>query len=338
MKSWGIFLFYLLLPACFSLYATATAYAAASYVKKGNKNKNITLGISAIGIEHNWDLNAYLGAREKARELGMKVLALDGQRKPEKQIRDIRVLIKRKVDVIAVVLGETDSLTPVLKEACDAGIPIVSADFENPYSLCNVSTDNKTAMTELVEHMVADLNQKGEIGVFYTPGIPIAELRYDIFKQVLGKYPEIKVVWQDAWKFPNVVQDAHGKTLKALSLNPEIDAFWSIFDLPMIGAAQAIKEKKLADQIKTYGFDGDPTAMKMLLDSESAYAATVAQQPYRIGEELAMVAQSVVQGIEVQHFIFVDHIFVNKKNASQVFNSLPQYQSKKYMLRSNLGN
>ena len=332
MKTWRAFC--VCLVVCFFLYGAMVDCVNAASARKGGKNRTVTIGISAIGIEHNWDLNAFLGAREMAGKLGMRVLELDGERMPEKQIRDIKVMIRRKVDVIAVILGETDTLTPALKEARDAGIPVVSADFENPYSLCNVSTDNKTAMTALVEHMVADLGRKGEIGVFYTPGIPIIERRYEIFRQVIDKYPDIKVVWQERWKFPNVIGDAYTKTLRAIQGHPEIDAFWSAFDLPVIGAAQAVKKKKLAGRIKTYGFDGDPTAMKMIMDPKSAFAATVAQQPYRIGEELANVAQRVVTGDDAPRHVFVEHIFVDKTNASKVFNSLPQYKHKKFMLRS----
>ena len=290
------------------------------------KDDEIVVGISVIGAEHNWDINAYNGAQERAKELGMNVLAFDGERRPEKQIADVKSLIARKVDVIAVILGDVESLSPVLKEARDAGIPVVTADFENEYTICNVSTDNRAAMAELVEQMVADMNESGEVGIFYTPGIPVAELRYEVFTGVLDKYPNVNVVAQEAWKFPNVTPDAYEKSKDMLTAHPEIDAFWTVFDMPMIGAAQAIADMGLESDVKTYGFDGDPTAMKMIQDSGSAYAATVAQQPYLIGQKLAEVALSVANGETVEKEIFVDHILVTRDNVEEVFNTLPQYK------------
>lgn len=292
------------------------------------------VGISVIGTKHNWDINAYLGARERAQKLGMKVIAYDGERVPEKQIADVKKLIKAQVDVIAVILGDSESLTPVLKEAADAGVSVVSADFVNPYSLCNVSTDNISAMEELVEHMAEDLNYRGSLAVFYTPGIPIAELRYKVFTRILSKYPEMHVAVKEDWKFPKVTEDAYKKTLKILSTHPEIDAFWSIFDMPMIGAARAIAELKKEDHVKVYGFDGDPTAMKMIMDKQSAYTATVAQQPYKIGEQLAEVAKMAAEGKPLKQHVFIEHIFVNKANAGKIYATLPQYRFKKFMLRS----
>lgn len=284
------------------------------------------IGISVIGAEHNFDINAYNGAQDRAKELGFKVLAFDGERRPEKQIADVKSLIASRVDVIAVILGDVESLSPVLKEARDAGIPVVTADFENPYTLSNVSTDNRAAMAEVVEQMVADLGQKGEVGIFYTPGIPVAELRYEVFTNVLDKYPDVKVVAQEAWKFPNVTPDAYEKTLDMLTANPEIDAFWTVFDMPMIGSAQAIADKGMEASVKTYGFDGDPTAMKMLADPNSAYGATCAQQPYLMGQRLAEVAKDVLDGETVEKDIYADHVLVTKDNVNEVLNTLPQYK------------
>ena len=319
MKNWRIVSLSLCFAVClaFTLSASGTAESGPD---------DIVIGISVIGAEHNWDINAYNGAQDRAKELGMKVLAFDGERRPEKQIADVKSLIARKVDVIAVILGDVESLSPVLKEARDAGIPVVTADFDNPYTLSNVSTDNRAAMAALVEQMVADMNQKGEVGIFYTPGIPVAELRYEVFNNVLDAYPQVKVVAQEAWQFPNVTPDAYEKSKDMLTAHPEIDAFWTVFDMPMIGAAQAIADKGMQADVKTYGFDGDPTAMKMIQDPDSAYAATVAQQPYIIGQKLAEVAKQVAEGETVEREIFVDHILVTRDNVDEVFNSLPQYK------------
>jgi len=192
--------------------------------------------------------------------------------------------------------------------------------------MCIRDRDNRAAMAQVVEQMVSDLNQKGEVGIFYTPGIPVAELRYEVFTGVLDKYPNVKVVSQEAWKFPNVTPDAYEKTKDMLTAHPEIDAFWTVFDMPMIGSAQAIADKGLEATVKTYGFDGDPTAMKMLADSSSAYGATCAQQPYLMGETLAEVALKVINGEDVPRDVYVEHVLVTKDNVEEVLNTLPQYK------------
>lgn len=282
------------------------------------------IGISVIGTEHDWDINAYNGAVAKAKELGAEVIAFDGERRPEKQLNDVKTLISKNVDALIVILGYTDVIEPELKIAREKGIVVVTADFMSVYSQCNVSTNNMTAMVEQALRMVADLKGSGEIGIFYRPGSPVAELRKKCLDLVLSEYPNVKIVAEEAYVLPGTVPDAYNKTKDMLRAHPEIDAFWSIFDMPMIGSAQAIDD--LGADAKCYGFDGDPTAMKMILDPESSFAVTVAQQPYMIGERCAEVALDILNGEVVSVMEFVPHVLVTGQNVQEVLNTLGQYQ------------
>ena len=78
--------------------------------------------------------------------------------------------------------------------------------------------------------------------------------------------------------------------------------------------------------MKCYGFDGDPTAMKLLMDETSAYGATVAQQPYAIGQALAEVSILAAKGEELPTLRFIPHVLVDKHNVEEVWNTLPQYE------------
>lgn len=307
----------------------AIAFAAPEpgSVKILNKEgKKPVIGVSVIGTEHNWDINAYNGTVSRLKAFGVDVIAFDGERKPEKQLADVKTLIARKVDVICVILGQTQSLSPALKEARMAGIPVVTADFQDPSSLCNVATNNYAAMAELVLKMVGDLNGEGEVGVFYRPGSPIGELRKGVFDLVLKSYPKVKVQAIEAYVVPGTVPDAYNKTKDMMRANPNIKAFWSIFDMPIIGAAQALADMGLASKVKTYGFDGDPTAMEMIADPSSAFEATVAQQPFLIGQTLADTAIEVVLGQKVPVMKFVPHVLVTRENVKEVLATLPQYK------------
>jgi ribose transport system substrate-binding protein len=276
------------------------------------------VGISVIGTEHDWDIQAYNGAIAKAKELGAEVIAFDGERRPEKMLNDVKTLISRNVDVLIVILGYREVIEPELKIAREKGIKVVTADFQSVYSQCNVSTNNMTAMIELCLRMVADLKGEGNIGIFYRPGSPIAELRKKCLDLVLSEYPKIKIVAQEAYVVPGTVPDAYNKTKDMLRANPEIDAFWSLFDQPMIGAAQAIDDLGSRYHAKCYGFDGDPTALKMINDPNSSFVATVAQQPYKIGETCAEVAMEILSGKEVPVLRFVDHILVTRENVGNL--------------------
>ncbi len=297
-----------------------------SFKVLNKQGKKPVVGVSVIGTEHNWDINAYNGAVSRLKAWGVDVIAFDGERKPEKQLADVKTLIARKVDVIAVILGQTQSLSPALKEARASGIPVITADFQDPSSLCNIATNNYAAMAELVLKMVGDLNGEGEVGVFFRPGSPIAEMRKGVFDLVLKSYPKVKVQALEAYVVPGTVPDAYNKTKDMMRANPNIKAFWTLFDMPVIGAAQALADMGLAGKVATYGFDGDPTAMAMIADKNSAFEATVAQQPFLIGQTLADTAIEVVTGKKVPVMKFVPHVLVTRDNVAEVLSTLPQYK------------
>lgn len=299
---------------------------APAVVDEQLNGEGLTIGFSIQGTDHHWNINCYNGAIDRAKELGAEVIAFDAENRQEKHLSDVRTLVSRNVDAIGIILGMQDSLSPGIKEATEKGIPIVTADFAIPESLCNVASNNFTAMAELVLKMVSDLGGKGEVAVFYRPGSPIGTLRRRVFDTVLASFPGISVVAEEAYIFPGTVPDAYNKAQDMLRAHPEIDAFWTVFDMPMIAAAQAIADLGREDEVKCYGFDGDPTAMKILMDEGSAYGATVAQQPYAIGQALAEVAILAAKGEELPTLRFVPHVLVDKKNVEEVWNTLPQYK------------
>lgn len=287
--------------------------------------KKPLIGISIIGAEHNWDINAFTGAQDKARELGADVLAFDGERRIEKQLSDVKTLITRKVDAIVVILGDEKSLVPALKEARDAGIPVVTADFNNPYTLCEVQTNNFAAMSDVVLKMVADMGGAGKIATFSVPGIPVSDVRENTIKLVLKSYPEIEIVAAEVAAVPGTVPDAYNKAKDLMRTHPDLKAFCAIFDMPLIGAAQAIADEGKVGKVGCYGFDGDPTAMMMIHDPESAYMSTAVQQPYAIGATAAATAIDVVNGKRVPRMKFVDYGVADKDNVLELINKYEQY-------------
>lgn len=306
------------------LLVGAVALLAAFQVASGGEKKPL-IGISIIGAEHNWDINAFQGAQDKAKELGADVLAFDGERRIEKQLSDVKTLISRKVDAIVVILGDEKSLTPALKEARDAGIPVVTADFNNIYTMCDVQTNNFAAMSEVALKMVADMGGEGKIATFSIPGQPISDVREDTMKLVLKSYPKITIAVAEVPAIPGTVPDCYNKAKDIMRTHPDLKSFWATFDMPMIGAAQAIADEGKVGQVRCYGFDGDPTAMKMIIDPETAYAATGVQQPYKIGATAAATAMDILQGKKVPPMRFVDHALGTKENAKELVNRFEQY-------------
>jgi ABC-type sugar transport system substrate-binding protein len=91
-------------------------------------NRKIVLGFAQVGKESEWRLANTESIKAAAREAGIDLIFVDGEQKPEKQIKAIRSFIQRKVDVIAFSPGVESGWEPVLREAKAAGIPVILTD------------------------------------------------------------------------------------------------------------------------------------------------------------------------------------------------------------------
>ena len=83
-------------------------------------------------------------------------------------------------------------------------------------------------------------------------------------------------------------------TQNALTANPDINVVFVAFDPGAVAALSVIRDKGMVDQITLVGFDGLPVALKAIKAGEMA--ASMAQNPARMGAEGLELAVKVVQG------------------------------------------
>jgi ribose transport system substrate-binding protein len=167
--------------------------------------------------------------------------------------------------------------------------------------------------------MVADMGGKGSVLVFngfYS--VPVCKIRYDQMKYVLASFPDVKIIEPELRDvIPNTVQSAYSNITDMLTKYPndgDISAVWACWDVPQIGATQAI-EAAGRKGVMTYGVDGSPEYVEMVANPESAAAAVAAQQPYEIGKTSAQNVARFLAGEKVPPFTFVPAVLVTKENA-----------------------
>lgn len=107
------------------------------FIIKNNPKQNINsepqrekliLGFSQIGSESAWRTRNTESIFEAAAENDIQILFDDAQQKQENQLKAIRSFIVYQVDVIAFVPIVEDGWDNVLKEAKEAGIPVILVD------------------------------------------------------------------------------------------------------------------------------------------------------------------------------------------------------------------
>lgn len=280
-----------------------------------------TVGVTVIGTDHHWDLMAYRGQVDMLEELGAEVIALDAGRNDQTQISQIQTLIAQRPDAIIEQLGNLDVLNPWLQRIRQADIPLFTVDTATPHAINNTTSDNYSIGAQLALQMVQDMGGEGKIAVFngfYS--VPVCKIRYDQLMYVIQSFPAIEVIEPELRDvIPNTVQQAYSDMTDMLTQHPEgsgLKAAWACWDVPMMGAAQAIDAAGRTD-VKTYGVDGSPEYVEMVATEGSGAGAVVAQQPYEIGRQAAVNVARYLAGEEVSPFTFVDAVLISKANAAE---------------------
>jgi ribose transport system substrate-binding protein len=303
--------------------------ATAAYADDVPSLKGKRIGITVIGTEHYWDLKAYQGQIDEVKRLGGTAIALDGGRNDSRQIGQIQTLIAQKPDVIIEQLGNGPVLQPWLKKVRDAGIPLFTVDTISPHSINDTTSDNFGIGEKLALQLASDIHGKGNILVFngfYS--VPVCAIRYDELKLVLKAFPDIKIITPELRDvIPNTVQNAYSQVTDMLSKYPnkgDIAAVWSAWDVPQVGATQAIVAAK-RPEVRTYGVDGSPDVVKMVKDPASPASAVAAQQPYLIGKTAVDNAARYLAGNhDLPPYTFVPSVLVTKENAAEAEKALGQ--------------
>ncbi|PTE11002.1 sugar ABC transporter substrate-binding protein [Mesorhizobium helmanticense] len=303
------------LAAACSLQFVLSAAQAQELSLKGKR-----IGVSIVGTDHYWDLMAFRGIQDEIKALGGEAIALDAGRKDQQQIAQLQTLIAQKPDAIVEVLGNLEVLNPWLAKIREADIPLFTVDTATPHAINNTTSNNYNIGAEIALQMVADMGGKGNVLVFngfYS--VPVCKIRYDQMKYVLSSFPDVKIVEPELRDvIPNTVQAAYSNITDMLTKSPEkgsLNAVWACWDVPQIGATQAA-EAAGRQELKTYGIDGSPEVIKMVMDAKSPAAAVAAQQPYEIGKTSVQNVAKFLAGQKVPPFTFVPAVLINKENAA----------------------
>lgn len=250
-----------------------------------------------------WFVRMETGVKKYADDTGLDVY----QKGPAEtdatmQAQVIRDLIAQEVDAIGVVPVDPGALEPVLKEAMDAGIVVVThegASQEN--TQYNIEAFNNSAYGGFIMENLAEA--VGEEGMYTTMVGHVTNASHN-------EWADGGVSYQEE-NYPNMTlleaeprvesQDdgevAYQKAKELLKKYPDLKGIMgtSSFDAP--GVARAIEELGLQGKVFTAG-TGLPEANKEILDKELVYALTL-WDPADAGYALAEMARKVLDEEEI---------------------------------------
>lgn len=248
------------------------------------------------------------GAEAKAKALGYELVVLDSQNDPAKEIANVEDLITQKVALILINPTDSDAVGNAVRAANGKNIPVITLDrgANAGEVVTHIASDNVAGGKMAGEFIVEQLNGAGKlVELEGIAGTSAARDRGQGFNEAIGG-TGLEVVSKQTADFDRTKGLSVMENI--LQAQPEINAVFAHNDEMALGALQAVKAS--GREIMIVGFDATDDAVKAVNDGEMA--ATVAQQPDKIGSLGVEAADKVIKGEAVDAFIPVDLKLITK--------------------------
>ena len=267
-----------------SSYAAAAGMLAAQGLNLAKaQDKQTYYMVSFLSGISFWK-DAYRGMQDAATYLGVEAI-YQGEEEYDVtgEARVLEEVIGTGPDGVIVTVIQADALLPIINSAIDNGLPLVTFDSDSPLSkrYSFLGTGNYSAGV-IAARYIGPLVQSGKAAVVTVPTQNnLAQRTQGFLDTLAAEYPD--VVSGDAFIVDNQnTSEAAASGLAALLVaEPDIKGVFSSNAQAAIGAAQAIREAGLSDQVHHIGFDFDAGTLD-LIDSDEL-GATLAQGTWQMG-------------------------------------------------------
>lgn len=253
------------------------------------------------------------GAEETAKKLGYKLVVKTSPpaeaQKNDKHIGFIREAVANKVAGIAIAPIEANMFKKPIKEAQDAGIPVVTfdADLESEEDrVAYIGTNNEAAGEELgkkaAEEMKGKGITKGSISIVTVDKSQPTMIARE--KGIKKGFNEVMGNDSKNFKWLETIQDKDQAAISKEQLEGQITAnkdLVVVFSLgsegPDVGVMEALASQNKFGKILHYGFDYTDTWKKGIEDGR--ITAIVDQDAYNIGVQVIENLVKAVKGESV---------------------------------------
>ncbi|MFI0828124.1 ABC transporter substrate-binding protein [Streptomyces roseolus] len=279
---------------------------------KGSSDGKLVIGFAQVGAESGWRTANTRSVREAAEKAGITLKFSDAQQKQENQIKAIRTFIQQKVDVIAFSPVVESGWDTVLKEAKNAGIPVILTDravdsqdtsLYRTFLGSDFVKEGQEAGKWLVKEYEGTSEPVNVVELQGTTGSAPANDRKAGFAEVVKGDPKFKVVASQTGDFTR----AKGKEVMQafLKSHEDIDVLYAHNDDMALGAIQAIEEagKKPGTDIKVISVDGIKDAFVAMKDKK---INVVVECNPLLGDQLMELVKKVAAGESVPRRVEVE--------------------------------
>ena len=287
------------LPACSPIPASQNVPA----------ENPVLLGFAQLGSESAWRIGNSESIKEAAARAGVQLMFENAEQSQEKQIKAIRSFIAYQVDVIAFSPIVEDGWDNVLREAKEAGIPVLLVDRL-------VRTEDESLYVGFIG---SDFYEEGRsAGLFLQKKaenmdhVRIVEIagtedsspmrkRGMGFRDVLSDDPKFEILESVSGDF--LLSKGRECMEYLLQTYPDIDVLYSHNDSMMLGAMETIEAAGLTpgEDIIIITVDGEQKAIDLLKEGK---VNCVVECTPKLGDVVMGLAKKLAAGQEIDRISY----------------------------------
>ncbi|MCT8607526.1 ribose ABC transporter substrate-binding protein RbsB [Glaesserella parasuis] len=255
-----------------------------------------TIALAISTLDNPFFVTLKEGAEKKAKELGYNLVVLDSQNDPAKELSNVEDVTVRGAKVLLINPTDSEAVGTAVAVANKKNIPVITLDrgANKGNVVSHIASDNVAGGKMAGDFIAEKIGKNAKvIQLEGIAGTSAARERGEGFKQAVEANQFELLASQpadfDRTKGLNVMENllaSHGSAKAVFAQNDEM----------ALGALRAIKAS--GKNILVVGFDGTDDAVKAVNGGQ--LAATIAQQPEKIGELGVEVADKVLKGEKVE--------------------------------------
>lgn len=268
-----------------------------------------TIALAISTLDNPFFVTLKEGAEQKAKALGYNLVVLDSQNNPAKELANVEDVSVRGAKVLLINPTDSEAVGNAVAVANRHHIPVITLDRgANKGSIVSHIASDNIAGGKMAGDFIAEKVGKNAkvIQLEGIAGTSAARERGEGFKQAIDAHHFELLSSQpadfDRTKGLNVMENL-------LAVNSTAQAVFAQNDEMALGALRAIKAS--GKTMLVVGFDGTDDAVKAVKSGH--LAATIAQQPEKIGELGIETADKVLKGEKVESQIPVPLKVIRKE-------------------------
>ena len=266
-----------------------------------------TIGLAVSTQNNPFFVTLVEGAQAAADAAGVELVVTDAGDDAAKQTNDVDDLISKNVSVLIVNPVDSDAIAPAIEDAIAAGIKVIAVDRAvNGVDVdCQIASDNVAGAEMATEYLKSIIGDGAKVAELQgTTGASATIDRGTGFHNIADG--SLDVVASQTASFDR----AEGLTVmeNIIQSNGDPKGVFAHNDEMALGAIEAIEAS--GKDIKIVGFDATDDGVAAVKDGKMA--ATVAQQPDKMGSTAVETAVKLMNGETVEKSIPVEVTLVTE--------------------------